>query len=122
MADYTDPTGSIVGTDGNDTFTFTTVPTFTGFVDGAGSTDTLTVNIPSAPAETFSVAEDNPGSFYALFSVLYVAQITAFHVENVNFTGSANNDNFHLQLGSTTAGLSANFDGGAGVDSLDFDW
>lgn len=125
MPTYTNPTGTISATDGDDTIIFNARPTGTGFaavVDALAGHDSLLVQFDSPTPMTFE-ALSTLGGFYAHVSTgPYDPQIVVENVESVEFHGSANADTFTLQVGSDLSGLTVAMDGGAGSDLLKFDW
>ena len=124
MSTYTNPTGTFDATAGDDTFTFTAVPSAgtTTAIDALGGHDSLLVQVAFAGAMNFDATDNGGASFTATTRFgPDDGLITVYDVESVEFDGTTNDDTFNVKLGGTTAGEFVKIDGGAGNDSLHLD-
>ena len=101
MAIYTNPTGTLNGTSGDDTVTFTTAPTGTVTIDALGGHDSLVVQFDNPHALGFEVADvDNNGEFRIIISGdITDPRIIGFNFESVDLHGTALDDNLSLTVG-----------------------
>ena len=117
MASYTDPTGTVSGTSGDDTIILDAPPTVTTTIDALSGNDTLDVHFNSPNAMRVDVSF-NGNSFDTEIYVDPFVPFYALHVENVGIQGTANDDNFSIHPGTTGYALPLSFDGAAGQDTL----
>ena len=123
MSTYTNPTGTVTGTAGDDTITFNAAPTVTTTVDAAGGNDSLLVEFDSTSPMSVDVSDELAAGFFDVqFGVSPFTPVYVLHVESVDIHGTSNDDSFRLQVGPTSSALTAALDGGAGQDSLRLDW
>jgi Ca2+-binding RTX toxin-like protein len=123
MTTYTNPTGTITATPGDDTIIVNVAPTSASTIDAAGGNDSLLVQFDSASPATYDISDEfNAGFFDAEILTSPFAPLYVLHVEHVDVQGTANNDAFNLRIGPNSSALMVNMDGGAGQDTLRFLW
>ena len=124
MGIYVNRTGTFDATDGNDSIIFNVMPALGNVVaiDALGGIDSILVQFDAPSPLTFNVLESSGAFSTTVRYEPYGALIAVWNVENVDLRGSANNDIFDLKLGPATSGFDVRMDGGAGQDSLNFDW
>ena len=127
MTTYTNPTGTLTATEGDDTIVFTALPAPSpypfAYLDALGGQDSLTVQVPYSGTQFVSVLDQFGAGYFNVGITFgaYEGQISVNNLEAVNIQGGSGNDRFNLQVG-TIASLSVSLDGGAGDDLLKFDW
>ena len=123
MATYTNPTGTITATGGDDTIIFNLSPASSSTIDAADGRDSLLVQFDSATPAKFDISDEfDAGFFDAQINVNPFTPAYVLHVENVDVRGTVNDDIFSLKIGPNSSSLAVNMDGGAGQDSLRFIW
>lgn len=125
MPTFTNPTGTINATEGDDTIIFNAYPSESGVaVDALGGYDSLFVQIDTTDWMTFEALDTfDSGVLNTAVSIgAYGPVIYAQNVEDIDLYGTSNSDVFRLALGSDASGLAVRMDGGAGDDDLHFDW
>src|SRR2546421_561095 len=100
MADFTNPTGTVVGTDGDDTITFNTAPAATANVDASGGNDTLVVQFDYPTAFGFDASDGANSGPYQVYIQGDPTQprIIVSNVENLEFHGGQYDDSFSLSI------------------------
>jgi serralysin len=127
MPIYTNPTGTVTATSGDDTIIVNAPWTEMTTVDALEGHDSLFVQFDDAGPVTYYVADPSNAGFlnvHAFRSALAsFVSFDANHVEDVTLHGTSNNDTFNLYIGpNTSSGLTVSLDGAAGQDLLRFNW
>ena len=128
MPTYTNPTGNVTATSGDDSIIVNTPWTEATTVDAADGHDTLLVQFEDTGPVSYYVSDSSNTGFLNAYiqrgpQASFVS-LTVNHVEDVTLHGTSNNDIFSLYIGPNTAssGLAVSLDGAAGQDTLSFNW
>jgi Ca2+-binding RTX toxin-like protein len=126
MATYVNPVGTFDATAGDDSIVFNTAPGdgTTTAIDALGGQDSLLMQVDYSQPVSFDVVDwNNSGSLMTTARYgAYGPLVIVYNAESVELHGTANDDTFHLQLGTGgSTGLTATMDGGSGQDLLQLD-
>jgi len=117
MADYVNVPGSYSGTSGNDTFVYSgNFPPAT--VDALDGFDRVTVDFANSYSQSFSIGIDADGAMSVNAFRPFQQSASFSHVESVTALGSANSDNFSLDMAADPGSAVVSVDGRAGLDQF----
>ena len=125
MADYVNPVGDVEGTSGDNSFVYTVPLSFQSgpnVADALGGADTLLFDVAYQQGVTFSASNSNGVFNGQVQAGETTPRLTYYNFEQLTFVGTQHSDRFDLAVSSGLAGLTVDFDAGAGDDLLVYDF